>query len=99
MSDEKLYRATVYFIGLNRNYGETDEDFWNDFERAMERMEAIPHIFNAESAPIKWHDDIDINKYGCTEEDYAKYFEVNPMTKEEIEEALGYKVQILEKRV
>jgi hypothetical protein len=93
---EKLHKATIYFTGLNRNYNETDEEFWDDFSRVMERMEAIPHVFEKESAPINWHDDIDINKRGCTQEDYEKYFKVNPMTKDEIEKALGYRVEIVD---
>ena len=81
-----LFRATVYFADVNHRYKNADEF----------AMELIGDAFGVETAPLMWHDEIDINYSHTTEDDYAKYFKLNQMTKEEIERELGYKIEIID---
>lgn len=91
----KIYRATIYLVDGMNFYDWEDA---KDLEAVFDRTEASPAVFDFESAPIEWHDDIDINRRGASKELYAKYFKVNPMTKEDIERELGYKIELIERR-
>jgi len=86
----KIYKMTLYAVDMNNCYKTA-----NDLLYAMDlKCEAMLNEFDVQVAPVNWGDDIDINRSGATQEDYEKYFQVNEMTHEEIEQALGYRIKI-----
>ena len=83
LTNAKLYRMTIHVVDVNKQYGSSGELLgalrWG--------CEASIHAYNVEMVSIKWDDEIDINRYGSTKDDFDKYFKVNEMTHDEIEEA------------
>lgn len=73
----KLYKIEGYLCDVNGEFKDV-EDF-----RTYLHILLIDRgdLFNpidfkiTESKEIEWYDDIDLNHYGCTEEDLKKYFE------------------------
>lgn len=65
----KIYKAEIYVLDINDAY--YPDEIFEEMERYTELI-AIP--FNVQSRDIEWHDDIDINKHGCTKEQYMAYF-------------------------
>ena len=86
----KIYKATIYFVDLDNIHKNFQEfsDFLDD------RLSLSS--FDIDVAPIGWHDEIDINNHGASQEDYDKYFNITKMTQGQVEERLGYKIEIIE---
>lgn len=90
----KLYKCTMYIL----DWGNRFKDF-EEIENELDKIRDVTFIpFGSQSAPILWHDDIDINCDANKKEDYEKYFNVNELIIEEIEARLGYKIKIKENR-
>lgn len=68
----KLYKATVYVLDVNECYSDLDEIFC-EAERGAEDANFI--CFEHKGIEIEWDDDININKWNASKEDYDLYFE------------------------
>jgi hypothetical protein len=71
----KLHKISAYLIDTEGRFNDTNlEDYI--LYRLYEELD-MDH-FHVESADIgPWHDDHPVNKYGCHEEEYEKYFKEN----------------------
>lgn len=73
----KLYKVECYLCDVNE-YFKDIKDLKDYFHILIDREY---YLFNpvdfkvTESKEIEWYDNIDLNCYGCTEEDCKKYFE------------------------
>lgn len=71
----KLYKLEGYLCDVNGEFKDV-EDFRDYLHTLIDRG----YLFNpidfkiTESKEIEWHDNIDLNHYGCKEKDLKKYF-------------------------
>lgn len=72
----KLYKIECYLCDVN-GYLKDAEDLKDCLNILTDEYSLInPIDFKiTESKEIEWYDNIDLNCYGCTEEDCKKYFE------------------------
>lgn len=72
----KLYKLEGYLCDVNGEFKDV-EDLSGYLHTLIDRGDLFnPIDFKiTESKEIEWYDDIDLNHYGCTEEDLKKYFE------------------------
>ena len=67
----KLYKVEMYILDVNENYS-TLEDAVSDMELTSDLN---LNCFNEKVVDIEWEDNIDINFWSCSVENFRKYFE------------------------
>lgn len=74
----KLYKIEGYLCDVNGDLKDA-EDFRSYLDMLINRgyytVDAPIDFKITESKEFEWNDNIDLNYYGCTEEDCKKYFE------------------------
>ena len=67
----KLYKVEMYILDVNEDY--------SNLEDAVSDMGLTSDLnlncFNVKEVDIEWHDNIDLNFYNCSVENFRKYFE------------------------
>ena len=68
----KIHKVELYLLDINEDFDDVD-----DIMVYMTYAKSAPsiHVVRSESKEFEWDDDVVINKWRCSTEQYNKFFE------------------------
>jgi hypothetical protein len=70
----KLYKVEMYILDINESHKDICE-LCDNMSIDLDLVYLQP--FDQQVRQLDWHDEIDLNKTGCTKATYEKYFKDN----------------------
>ena len=70
----KIIKCTLYIIdvaNILEDYTDVEPEIQDTIEN---QYDCISNIFDCKSVTVQWHDGIDLNQIGASQEEYEAYF-------------------------
>ena len=68
----KVHKVELYLLDVNEYFNNVD--YLLDYMTNGKYAPSV-HVINSESKEFEWDDDVVINRYDCSTEQYDKFFE------------------------